>query len=86
MLRRDLNKIKVSIKIINVVFGEYPQSQTVAISLWNCSLERNSRENNTKVLFIENICYLERKGALNCSVFDRKVYDRLHVTALNFHG
>jgi hypothetical protein len=39
MLRRDLNKMKVSIKIINVVFGESPQSQTVAISLWNRSLE-----------------------------------------------
>ena len=65
MLRRDLNKIKVSIKIINVVFGESLQSQIVDISLWNHSLEMNSRENNTRVLFIENVCYLEREGALD---------------------
>ena len=83
MLRRDLNKIKVSIKIINVVFGESPQSQTVAISLQNCSLEKNSRENNTRVLYrkrilyIENVCCLEREGALDRSA---------HITALNSHG
>ena len=38
------------------------------------------------VLFIENVCYLEREGALDYSAFDREVCTQLHVTAPISHS
>ena len=38
------------------------------------------------VLFIENVCYLEREGALNHSVLNREVCAQSHVIAPISHG